>query len=195
MSIHTGTLEPLLTSPPSNLTPLLGADVFILYLNEHEDAAATRKMVEAEGRRCSTMAGDVRDPKARNSSCGGCVCDHQWECDVSTPAFIPCFESWRLHTTAPTPRPVTPSFVPLLLLRTRLRSPLLLRSCSAHAHACAHIRAPRPLRCTGLCRGSGALREGAGTSGHSGACAIAWAGGCVAVRRPVITTTTHPPAR
>eukprot|EP00198_Chlamydomonas_reinhardtii_P005856 XP_001695192.1 predicted protein [Chlamydomonas reinhardtii] len=44
-----------------------GADVFILYLNEHEDAAATRKMVEAEGRRCSTMAGDVRDPKARNS--------------------------------------------------------------------------------------------------------------------------------
>ena len=67
LSMHTGTLEPLLTSPPSNLTPLLGADVFILYLNEHEDAAATRKMVEAEGRRCSTMAGDVRDPKARNS--------------------------------------------------------------------------------------------------------------------------------
>ncbi|KAG2451097.1 hypothetical protein HYH02_004365 [Chlamydomonas schloesseri] len=31
-----------------------GADVFILYLNEHEDAAATKKLVEAEGRRCET---------------------------------------------------------------------------------------------------------------------------------------------
>ncbi|PNW78400.1 hypothetical protein CHLRE_09g399000v5 [Chlamydomonas reinhardtii] len=50
-----------------------GADVFILYLNEHEDAAATRKMVEAEGRRCSTMAGDVRDPKACAEAVERCV--------------------------------------------------------------------------------------------------------------------------
>ncbi len=38
-----------------------GADVAILYLNEHEDAAETRRWVEAEGRRCITIPGDVRD--------------------------------------------------------------------------------------------------------------------------------------
>ena len=36
-----------------------GADVAILYLCEHEDAAATRKIVESEGRRAVTIAGDV----------------------------------------------------------------------------------------------------------------------------------------
>jgi NAD(P)-dependent dehydrogenase (short-subunit alcohol dehydrogenase family) len=39
-----------------------GADVAILYLNEHEDAADTQRYVEAEGRRCLTFAGDVKDP-------------------------------------------------------------------------------------------------------------------------------------
>ncbi|HCW19278.1 MAG TPA: short-chain dehydrogenase, partial [Achromobacter sp.] len=29
-----------------------GADVAVVYLNEHEDAEATRRAVEAEGRRC-----------------------------------------------------------------------------------------------------------------------------------------------
>jgi NAD(P)-dependent dehydrogenase (short-subunit alcohol dehydrogenase family) len=38
-----------------------GADVAIAYLNEHEDAAETRKRVEGEGRRCATIAGDVGD--------------------------------------------------------------------------------------------------------------------------------------
>jgi NAD(P)-dependent dehydrogenase (short-subunit alcohol dehydrogenase family) len=38
-----------------------GADSAIVYLNEHEDAAETRKRVEAEGRRCITIAGDVGD--------------------------------------------------------------------------------------------------------------------------------------
>ncbi len=38
-----------------------GADVAILYLNEHEDAADTARCVEAEGRRCLTIAGDVKD--------------------------------------------------------------------------------------------------------------------------------------
>ena len=38
-----------------------GADVAILYLNEHRDAAETRRMVEAEGRRCLAIAGDVGD--------------------------------------------------------------------------------------------------------------------------------------
>ncbi|ATR19822.1 Short chain dehydrogenase [Roseomonas mucosa] len=39
-----------------------GADVFILYKDEHEDAAETKRLVEAEGRRCDTVAGDVGDP-------------------------------------------------------------------------------------------------------------------------------------
>lgn len=38
-----------------------GADVAIVYLDEHEDAAETRKRVEREGRRCLTIAGDVGD--------------------------------------------------------------------------------------------------------------------------------------
>jgi NAD(P)-dependent dehydrogenase (short-subunit alcohol dehydrogenase family) len=39
-----------------------GADVAVLYLNEHEDAAETRRCVEAEGRRCLLIDGDVKDP-------------------------------------------------------------------------------------------------------------------------------------
>ena len=39
-----------------------GADVAIAYLNEHEDAARTREAVQAEGARCLTLSGDVRDP-------------------------------------------------------------------------------------------------------------------------------------
>lgn len=39
-----------------------GADVAILYLNEHEDAEATKAAVENEGRRCLLIPGDVRDP-------------------------------------------------------------------------------------------------------------------------------------
>ncbi|MGZ8287569.1 MAG: SDR family oxidoreductase [Telluria sp.] len=38
-----------------------GADVAILYLNEHEDAAETKRCIEAEGRGCITFAGDVKD--------------------------------------------------------------------------------------------------------------------------------------
>lgn len=38
-----------------------GADVTIVYLNEHEDAAETQRCVELEGRRCVTIAGDVRN--------------------------------------------------------------------------------------------------------------------------------------
>jgi NAD(P)-dependent dehydrogenase (short-subunit alcohol dehydrogenase family) len=38
-----------------------GADVAITYLTEHVDAEETRRAVEAEGRRCITMAGDVAD--------------------------------------------------------------------------------------------------------------------------------------
>ena len=38
-----------------------GADVAILYLCEHDDAAETKRIVEAEGRRALTIAGDVGD--------------------------------------------------------------------------------------------------------------------------------------
>jgi NAD(P)-dependent dehydrogenase (short-subunit alcohol dehydrogenase family) len=38
-----------------------GADVAILYLNEHEDADETRRCIEAEGQRCLTVPGDVKD--------------------------------------------------------------------------------------------------------------------------------------
>lgn len=38
-----------------------GADIAILYLCEHDDAAATRKIVEEEGGRAITIAGDVGD--------------------------------------------------------------------------------------------------------------------------------------
>lgn len=39
-----------------------GADVAIVYLNEDEDAKATKQAVEAEGRRCILIPGDVSDP-------------------------------------------------------------------------------------------------------------------------------------
>jgi NAD(P)-dependent dehydrogenase (short-subunit alcohol dehydrogenase family) len=38
-----------------------GADVAIVYLDEHVDAEETKRMVEREGRRCITIAGDVAD--------------------------------------------------------------------------------------------------------------------------------------
>jgi NAD(P)-dependent dehydrogenase (short-subunit alcohol dehydrogenase family) len=38
-----------------------GADVAIAYLEEHEDANHTRKLVEAEGRRCVLLPGDLSD--------------------------------------------------------------------------------------------------------------------------------------
>jgi NAD(P)-dependent dehydrogenase (short-subunit alcohol dehydrogenase family) len=40
-----------------------GADVTVAYLDEHDDAAETKRCIEAEGRRCLLVAGDVK--KAR----------------------------------------------------------------------------------------------------------------------------------
>jgi NAD(P)-dependent dehydrogenase (short-subunit alcohol dehydrogenase family) len=39
-----------------------GADVAVVYLNEHEDANQTKRCIEAEGRRCILIPGDVKDP-------------------------------------------------------------------------------------------------------------------------------------
>lgn len=36
-----------------------GADVAVLYLNEHQDAEETKRLVEREGRRCHLVAGDI----------------------------------------------------------------------------------------------------------------------------------------
>jgi NAD(P)-dependent dehydrogenase (short-subunit alcohol dehydrogenase family) len=38
-----------------------GADVAIVYLNEHEDANETRRLVEEAGRKCLLIAGDIGD--------------------------------------------------------------------------------------------------------------------------------------
>ncbi|MDP9109962.1 MAG: SDR family oxidoreductase [Pseudomonadota bacterium] len=38
-----------------------GADVAIVYLNEHDDAHETQRCIEAEGRRCILLPGDVKD--------------------------------------------------------------------------------------------------------------------------------------
>ncbi|HSF38274.1 MAG TPA: SDR family oxidoreductase [Thermoanaerobaculia bacterium] len=38
-----------------------GADIAVLYLDEHQDAEETRRLIEEKGRRCLTIAGDVGD--------------------------------------------------------------------------------------------------------------------------------------
>jgi NAD(P)-dependent dehydrogenase (short-subunit alcohol dehydrogenase family) len=38
-----------------------GADIAILYLDEHEDAAETERLVKAEGRKCMVISGDIGD--------------------------------------------------------------------------------------------------------------------------------------
>ena len=40
-----------------------GADLLISYLSEHEDSEDTAKMVEKEGRRCITVAGDISEER------------------------------------------------------------------------------------------------------------------------------------
>ncbi|MBM6592580.1 SDR family oxidoreductase [Microvirga pudoricolor] len=46
-----------------------GADVAIVYLDEHKDAEDTKALIEAEGRACLTIAGDVTSP----DFCGSAV--------------------------------------------------------------------------------------------------------------------------
>jgi NAD(P)-dependent dehydrogenase (short-subunit alcohol dehydrogenase family) len=40
-----------------------GADVTVAYLNEHDDAEETRRCIEAEGRRCLLVSGDIKQPR------------------------------------------------------------------------------------------------------------------------------------
>ncbi|MBA4803851.1 MAG: SDR family oxidoreductase [Brevundimonas sp.] len=39
-----------------------GADVLVSYLDEHDDAESTRQLVEAAGRKCVLVPGDIADP-------------------------------------------------------------------------------------------------------------------------------------
>jgi NAD(P)-dependent dehydrogenase (short-subunit alcohol dehydrogenase family) len=43
-----------------------GADVALVYLDEHEDARETARWVQKEGRECLLLAGDVKDPSFCN---------------------------------------------------------------------------------------------------------------------------------
>jgi NAD(P)-dependent dehydrogenase (short-subunit alcohol dehydrogenase family) len=45
-----------------------GADVAVVYLNEHEDAEDTRKKVEAFGKKCLLISGDIRKERFCNDS-------------------------------------------------------------------------------------------------------------------------------
>ena len=36
-----------------------GADIAVIYFNEHRDARETKRLVEAQGRNCLLLAGDV----------------------------------------------------------------------------------------------------------------------------------------
>ena len=38
-----------------------GADLLVCYLDEHEDAQETQRLVEAEGRKCELLSGDIGD--------------------------------------------------------------------------------------------------------------------------------------
>ena len=50
-----------------------GADVCIMYLDEHEDAKETKRLVEEKGRRCIAIAGDVGDEAFCRQSVEQCV--------------------------------------------------------------------------------------------------------------------------
>lgn len=50
-----------------------GADLCIIYYNEHEDAQITRSCIEAQGRKCLLFAGDIRDEAFCGNAVSECV--------------------------------------------------------------------------------------------------------------------------
>ena len=58
-----------------------GADIGLLYLDEHEDAKVTQALVEREGRSCRTIAGDVTSPDWCSSAVRQIV-DHFGRLDI-----------------------------------------------------------------------------------------------------------------
>lgn len=58
-----------------------GADVAIIYLDEHDDAEDTKKYVEAQGRRCLLLPGDIGDEKFC-ADCVGKIIDEYKKIDI-----------------------------------------------------------------------------------------------------------------
>ena len=50
-----------------------GADIAIVYLNEHEDAEDTKKKVESAGRRCILIPGDISNEKFCTRAVNKCI--------------------------------------------------------------------------------------------------------------------------
>ncbi|QAT42217.1 SDR family oxidoreductase [Aminipila luticellarii] len=50
-----------------------GADVCIVYYNEHEDARITKSYIESHGRKCLLFAGDIRDEDFCRKTVSDCV--------------------------------------------------------------------------------------------------------------------------
>jgi NAD(P)-dependent dehydrogenase (short-subunit alcohol dehydrogenase family) len=50
-----------------------GADIAVVYLNEHEDAKETQRLVEEKGKKCLAMAGDIGDEKFCQKVVRDCV--------------------------------------------------------------------------------------------------------------------------
>jgi hypothetical protein len=61
-----------------------GADIGIVYLNEHEDAKETKRLVEKEGRRCFLIPGDVSNAEFCKDAVASC--DDRFLCEADTVA-------------------------------------------------------------------------------------------------------------
>lgn len=58
-----------------------GADVLIAYYDEHDDAGETQRLVEAEGRRCALIAGDIGE-EVHCDEIVRCALEHCGKIDV-----------------------------------------------------------------------------------------------------------------
>src|SRR3954447_2235822 len=81
-----------------------GADVLCSYLNEDEDAAETKRLVEEAGRRCLTVPGDIGDrDHARSLSARGPAGLGPSNVSFTTPpSRWPMSRSWRSRPTSST---------------------------------------------------------------------------------------------
>jgi NAD(P)-dependent dehydrogenase (short-subunit alcohol dehydrogenase family) len=59
-----------------------GADVVVVYLNEHEDAKETQRHIEQEGRRCMLLAGDVGDASFCQQAIHSAISDFGGSLDI-----------------------------------------------------------------------------------------------------------------
>ena len=84
-----------------------GADVTVAYLDEHDDADETKRCIEAEGRRCVLVAGDVKKPKfaaegrgaRRSRRSAGSTCSSTTPPSRSTPTSLEDITDERLDET------------------------------------------------------------------------------------------------